>query len=88
MNLRRSNSISLAFDSVTTFFAFGDATKSSHADVLYSCGGLYPSSERGGLQPPAALDIGTRAQQSCVGVHFSVMPGFVQWRYCTKILFL
>jgi hypothetical protein len=88
MNLRRSDSLSLAFGSVTTFSTFGDATKSSHADVLYSCGGLYPSSERGGLKPPAALDIGTQARWSCVGVHFSVMPDFVQWRYCTKILFL
>jgi hypothetical protein len=38
MNLRRSDGLSLAFRSVTTFSAFGDAAKSPRADVLYGCG--------------------------------------------------
>jgi hypothetical protein len=76
MNLQRSDGLSLAFGSVTRFFAFGGAAKISRADVLYGCGREYPSSERGGLQPPAVLDISTRARRSCVGVHFNVMPLF------------
>jgi hypothetical protein len=59
MNLRRSDSLSLAFDSVTRFSVFGGAAKISRTNVLYGCGWSYPSFERGGLQPPAILDIGT-----------------------------
>jgi hypothetical protein len=38
MNLRQSDSLSLAFGSVTMFSAFGDAAKSLCADVLYGYG--------------------------------------------------
>jgi hypothetical protein len=38
MNLQRSDSLSLAFDSVTRFSDFGCAAKTSCANVLYGCG--------------------------------------------------
>jgi hypothetical protein len=42
----------------------------------------------GGLEPLTILDIGTRARQSYVGVHFNVVPHFVGRRYGTKFFFL
>jgi hypothetical protein len=49
---------------------------------------VVPLIEMSGTTALAVFVIGTRAQRSCVGAHFNVVPRFVGRRYGIKIFVL